>query len=1002
MFDQFYHTRCSSAESVIGQDEFSIRASSLGAEEIRTRRLQATLYKPAYYELPPSLLDRTRRGEVLDAEDAPIRLARMLADNDQLAVIHSVYRDDAGARRGNYFSHVVLPKDGSLPLSAGAAITLWGLQSRWGGATGWVWRDEKLGGDPQAKSLPAWSPPTDRSGVILTCGALRHFLVGEAVPASPAIDVFPRRLMGVQNKEFRRLLVELTVASFLDGKQCQLIAEPGLAALLIFALTALLPGAVTDGLTFSTYEPPKRCLEGKFQVVNAVSDAADELRTQLRRNPGAAVLLDTFDFARLPSVRVSDDAMAYARQALDHFLDPSGHGLQSYWTTCGRILGGSSPDGKQLCDFAGRYQRLLAFVEDPARTDVSPLEPYAESPGWRQLLVGFRHGPARLVALATAHRPQRPAWWPVNETDTGHRQTLEPKLTEFRDLILDRIVAGLAGTSTTDVGFWCLSNLLPGVLEASFDIQEAELTVVRKLGASSGTAGKPGLPWATRGWGLERLCDSGFVGGYGNDLPALWLEVTSFEELDALLRMKNLRLLWKAEATVKYLVCSDADDTKLAARFAKYPDFLRAAMDRFKFAANGDDILVRLFRSLPVPERFRFLATLVRVVNSDQESEAELVRACLGSLLLVEGPWHFLVADDDQVTRLVTLLGQDSVLLSGFWGAACRSLDVQCLFVDKPQNRVLVCLLDFYRQGKLRFASDQTRELALRLSHWRRLFTGIRDEPPDGNEWEALRWSLGGLAIPDQFRVPVLSALIGSVLRTREVISGEDAAELLRCTRVLTGQEGEAWPVVRVLLEATATMAEPNRSSVQATLLSECCRGRLVWYEQLLDAQASVISDHVWTVLSRQRNALVDELRRKRRPAKWLGRIKRLLVAFGVPAALGCIWLGAVFWYVRQAAEVEIAALVAMLAGFGALGWSFFQAWRGLDLLDVSISSRRRPTKSRATGQKASAAPVAASEPRPPGAAAATPSGQGDESHEANAGMRGTSAATKRRIPPQP
>ncbi len=106
MFPQFYHTRCSSQKSVIGQEGFTIRGSSLTAEEIIGQKIHQLLVRLAAYELPADFLQRALGG-ILSVDEAPVRLARIKTDQG-MALVHSVFRPDAGDRNVNYFSHIIL------------------------------------------------------------------------------------------------------------------------------------------------------------------------------------------------------------------------------------------------------------------------------------------------------------------------------------------------------------------------------------------------------------------------------------------------------------------------------------------------------------------------------------------------------------------------------------------------------------------------------------------------------------------------------------------------------------------------------------------------------------------------------------------------------------------------------------------------------------------------------------------------------------------------------
>jgi hypothetical protein len=954
MFDQFYHTRCSAAESVIGQDEFSIRASSRSAEDILACRLHQTLYELAYYEIPPTLQERARAGERLSADDGPIRLARMRADNGDLAIVHSVYRDDAGARRGNYFSHVVLPKNAGGALPAGSAIALWGTQKRWGSASGCVWRDESLGGNAPSQLLPPWTPP-EPGDTILARDAVRRFLCGEEIPAPPLLELFPRRLIGSDCQEHRQLLVELIVASFLDDQQVQLIAEPGLAALLIFALTQLLPASLTRDLTFSTYEPPKACLFGKFDVVNGLPEAEAEVRIHLQRVSRPTVLLNTLDPDTLQTVRLRTDARIYAHEAVSRFMRDEERGLSDYWGICERVVASQPCTASQLRDFAGRYHRFVEIMQSDAPVTPKELDEFLQSLPWRGILMTFTQGPRKLVDRAMASYPAVPPWWPVSPTDPVNRPSLEPRLDDLRRLVLGRIVTELqTGTSQgnrVQVGIWCLDKLLPGLTDEAFTTTHAIVEIVRTLEKShNAELGSRSLPWLTREWVLRQFADEGFRASYRGEPEQYWFCLTTLNELQEVLNQKGLPMRWIAISIAHHLTATENDDPTLAKLFVKFPTLLEKTLWQLEQRGPlGDrgDILPRLFGNLAPDWRFKFCAAFLEVPAVSREPYSGLLRGFVNELAGSSGSWHVLFADPLKLHRLVEAVGENHPTMALFWAGACRNLDANCLFENRPQSRILQSLLQ-YRDGQiLRWPVDDGGALDEQLDHWRRVHDAMHDAPTARSAWDALRWSLRSLSLEETFRLPVLSALIETVDTRRSGVSLEDAAELVQAAKALWPDDcDDTLRLAKRILDATANLKDSTRNDIQAVMLAESCGGRIVWFERLLDCDDTAISPDAWSFLAVRRNTLVEELR-KHRPVKWLGHAKRLTSAFAMPTLLAMVWLAAVLFSLDILQSGEIGVAVAIMAGMFAIALAFFQAWTAMGLLDLEATNVVRQPRTR-------------------------------------------------------
>jgi hypothetical protein len=238
--DQLYFTHCLYDEGLSREAGFGVRASST-RDPLLLRF--AVEYPP--YEMPAGL-----EG---DETALPRRLALVRVPGGRSALIHSVARprDDRG-RANDFFSHVFFA--GSLPLCD--ALASWAA-SEWAVACP-AGADKDL---PRPAELPRGAAVGDR--------ALTAFLQAPEPAPDPALATLtcPRRLADDRKK--RRRLLLLTLRGCLLTLQAgpaaprgrfYLLAEPGLVALLLYGAARLLPQALAQGMTFSTYENAQTAL----------------------------------------------------------------------------------------------------------------------------------------------------------------------------------------------------------------------------------------------------------------------------------------------------------------------------------------------------------------------------------------------------------------------------------------------------------------------------------------------------------------------------------------------------------------------------------------------------------------------------------------------------------------------------------------------------------------------------------------------------------------------
>jgi hypothetical protein len=277
--DQFYVTHCTTADSVLNSPGYSVRAASTDNPRLLRRALD---YPP--YELPLAMW-----GERPPASHAPRRLARTGDPAGGIWVVHTVYLEkDTMNRDRSYFSHL-------LYLNAADAATVLRL---WG-ADGWAThypqdRPKTLAGNPR---LPVGSLVSDAN--------LTAFL-GDSPPGPTelSVAVCPERFRrsATQRRDvFARVLqAVLVTAAEVDDRHRKLFiyAEPGVVALLLYGAVRLLPPAVAENLTFSTYEPPHRSLRD-YDLAEVVGTYMGASGAELPPDLGTrGFVLDTFDLAR--------------------------------------------------------------------------------------------------------------------------------------------------------------------------------------------------------------------------------------------------------------------------------------------------------------------------------------------------------------------------------------------------------------------------------------------------------------------------------------------------------------------------------------------------------------------------------------------------------------------------------------------------------------------------------------------------------------------------------
>jgi GTPase-associated protein 1, N-terminal domain type 2 len=275
--EQFYVTHCATADSVLNNPGYTVRAASRADD--RDALEAAFRYPP--YDLPIDMW----RDLPARAELAPRRLARTLDDSNRLWVVHSAYlpKDSVGRDR-SYFSHLFVLEAGPQ-----AVLESWGAPA---------WATEYPPGAP--KQLSAGGLP---EGDLVGEDALTKFLGKERFDQQElGRCVCPSRLSADQRREvLARALHAMLLRAAADEPRRRLYihAEPGLVALALYAAVRLLPATVTQGLTFSTFEPYHRNFR-EYKLADVVGTYLGAKDKALDADLGTArgFVLDTFDLAR--------------------------------------------------------------------------------------------------------------------------------------------------------------------------------------------------------------------------------------------------------------------------------------------------------------------------------------------------------------------------------------------------------------------------------------------------------------------------------------------------------------------------------------------------------------------------------------------------------------------------------------------------------------------------------------------------------------------------------
>jgi hypothetical protein len=411
LIQQIYITHCLYNEGLYRQAGFSVRACST----------QEPLLLRFAVESPPHELPAGLQGGKVSAAAAPRRLALVRIPGGQRALIHSVGLPEDSGRANNFFSHLLFSPD----LGARAALATWA-------APNWTTRCEPGSGIdlPPLGGLPG---PGSVNDELVTAFLQPEVSAGEQDLATLTC---PARL--AKEPERRRELLALAVRGCLLALQAGplsprgrffLVAEPGLVALLLYAVARFLPEPLRGNLTFSTYENPARDLRlyRHAQVVGTYTgDAGKGLDEDFFTARGYA--LDTFAHKFSPELKGTDATVA-------GWIDLAAGGEWATMDKVHTLLGKTATTVISLKEglLAARLSRRLAAGQtQPA--DLLTLKRFA----WGQAILD----------------KQRAALWPVilqgSLTDEKLREEFADVLRKHLPELEQRAVAALRSESAAE------------------------------------------------------------------------------------------------------------------------------------------------------------------------------------------------------------------------------------------------------------------------------------------------------------------------------------------------------------------------------------------------------------------------------------------------------------------------------------------------------------------------------------------------------------------------
>ncbi|HEX4148449.1 MAG TPA: hypothetical protein VHY20_05655, partial [Pirellulales bacterium] len=318
-YEQILYTHCTYATAALirGASQspygYSARASSLSNEALQNccrHHIEPLLGR--IYDLPPDSPSESRSKQT--ALTAPVRLCYEPAEGEAGLLGRVCYRpfDVTDERVGSYFAHFITLADNGASRRNRAldCLRLWG-------ATGWRSQDS-----PRIE----WDLPALASPETLLAG--RRPAIHESVVRSFLTDQGggfddPQRVIPAACRErspaARRQIVDTLLRGVLDvdsagqGGRILLVAEPGLAALLFFAVLRLLPQQIAARYaSFSTYETDLQTLPAALVATTFFNPQCGELTPERR---AAAAFF--FDVQRNDHSPLSSNSSVYPARVLN-------------------------------------------------------------------------------------------------------------------------------------------------------------------------------------------------------------------------------------------------------------------------------------------------------------------------------------------------------------------------------------------------------------------------------------------------------------------------------------------------------------------------------------------------------------------------------------------------------------------------------------------------------------------------------------------------------------
>lgn len=396
--EQIYCTHCTYGTSALEQREgeladrvlgYSARAGSEDRNALRNdyRAIERFLYYYLPSDTPPEEKQR------LDAAAAPRRLFFCPSMGRLQMVGQVAYRQyDTAGRLGSYFAHVLFGDRSQGAWSPLDCLRLWDAP--------WVQEDTA----DHEFTLPALDRLDDVwRGAMPAIGddVLLRFLQSSAGPEDDGGRVIaPRWLTAPQDQRIDLLANTLEGLLALGSQRREnvlLVVEPSVAALIFYGVVRLLPKAVAEGLSFSTYEPNAERLPVTLAATTFFDPFTADVRGDLYRRRGLVV--NTFQDHTSES---GTPTGAYARFMIEQLLNDGWPAIDHLLESFERAGAKASDDLDLLVPAHRAVSRVLS--ETPPDDD-----------SWRKSEIA-----ARYLAGEVQHQLiTAPSGWPQLKTVIG-------------------------------------------------------------------------------------------------------------------------------------------------------------------------------------------------------------------------------------------------------------------------------------------------------------------------------------------------------------------------------------------------------------------------------------------------------------------------------------------------------------------------------------------------------------------------------------------------------